>query len=863
MRIIVFQGDENRAKIETEFSEDMFFAEVYADAEDMVREIVCEVKRQEKKQDSIECSNNSFQRTPNNIIAFCAQRGQGKTTAMKSFARLLVEGQKDKEDSSVTDDKFIVLDSIDPAALDGGESIVRVVLSRLFYKLEKKYENDEEVQQRERILDLFQKCYRGIDYINGTRRDNQIVDDLEELATLGSSSRLKKNLKELIDLFLGACLPQKGKYEGKGFLVIPIDDVDTCVADIYRCCEEIRNYLVLPNVIILMAADHTQLAHVMYQRYLGTNKELLTYEAENAKEECSRLAAGYLLKLIPVNHIIELPELDKMTEQEWDSLTLEYYADEDNRSQSILSGCTKEGTNIRKQLGKLIYDQTGIVIHREDDSSDDCLPNTMRELTQFLKKFGQRPAIDWDVLYGEDLEKAKIEADKLKNNIRVFKSYFLESWAMSHMSHQEYTDFKKNVDRIESKKKTGKIGWTYKELLIYLINTEGQVTEKTKFKDTLDVNNEFCMFMTIFLNEWFSEALRESLENKEPSTRKLYNKIANFLGMEAETPDISLWDATSGKYMLYKFFIPKSLYPDAIVQKEEYFFHKEGEQIVFDALRPWDYIVRKGRAYYAHWEVEKTEESAEEKGKTIIKISKANRDIWITIQRTLSNVSICVKVLKEIMISDQNTFQKLKGINWADEILGNYKILEDTKDELGLDYLEITDNGKKQLVEQLKGELQGADIVFLFNKYNMKTFYVDYKETYKWFFEERDLKEERKNADKIVSNILQPKLPLSPEQIDDRWDNIKKPELEESETLKIIVDSAKILAKLKIQVGEVLSKHKDEDKTKATATNWWGEISKLLQATRNEFKKVDIAPPSAEKEKKPVNKKSSSSKQDE
>lgn len=111
----------------------------------------------------------------------------------------------------------------------------------------------------------------------------------------------------------------------------------------------------------------------------------MKYETENAKEECSRLAAGYLLKLIPVNHIIELPELDKMTEQEWDSLTLEYYADEDNRSQSILSGCTKEGTNIRKQLGKLIYDQTGIVIHREDDSSDDCLPNTMRELTQFLK----------------------------------------------------------------------------------------------------------------------------------------------------------------------------------------------------------------------------------------------------------------------------------------------------------------------------------------------------------------------------------------------------------------------------------------------------------------------------------------------
>ena len=859
MRIIVFQGDENRAKIETEFSEDMFFAEVYADAEDMVREIVCEVKRQEKKQDSIECSNNSFQRTPNNIIAFCAQRGQGKTTAMKSFARLLVEGQKAKEDSSVTDDKFIVLDSIDPAALDGGESIVRVVLSRLFYKLEKKYENDEEVQQRERILDLFQKCYRGIDYINGTRRDNQIVDDLEELATLGSSSRLKKNLKELIDLFLGACLPQKGKYEGKGFLVIPIDDVDTCVADIYRCCEEIRNYLVLPNVIILMAADHTQLAHVMYQRYLGTNKKLLKYETENAKEECSRLAAGYLLKLIPVNHIIELPELDKMTEQEWDSLTLEYYADEDNRSQSILSGCTKEGTNIRKQLGKLIYDQTGIVIHREDDSSDDCLPNTMRELTQFLKKFGQRPAIDWDVLYGEDLEKAKIEADKLKNNIRVFKSYFLESWAMSHMSHQEYTDFKKNVDRIESKKKTGKIGWTYKKLLIYLINTEGRVTEKAKFKDTLDVNNEFCMFMTIFLNEWFSEALRESLENKEPNTRKLYNKIANFLGMEAETPDISLWDATSGKYMLYKFFIPESLYPEAYTQKEKLFFRKAGEQqMVFDALSPWDYIVRKGGAHYTHYRkgvnLRKTAEGKEESDKITIEIGKESRDIWIAAQCIISNVSICAKVLEGILKAEQNTPQKQKT-NWIDEILGNYKILQDKNDELGLSYLEITNNLEGQLMNLLTEQLKGADIVFLLNKYNMQTFYAEYREIYKWLFEEGDLEEKRKEAEKIVGNILSPGLPLDPTRINDQKDSIKKAELEKNEILKIIVDSSEILAKLKIQVSEELEK----DKT----TDWWGEISKLLQGARNEVKTIDSASPSAEKKKKPANEKSSSSKQDE
>ena len=98
-------------------------------------------------------------------------------------------------------------------------------------------------------------------------------------------------------------------------------------------------------------------------------------------------------------------------------------------------------------------------------------------------------------------------------------------------------------------------------------------------------------------------------------------------------------------------------------------------------------------------------------------------------------------------------------------------------------------------------------------------------------------------------------MPLDPTRINDQKDSIKKAELEKNEILKIIVDSSEILAKLKIQVSEELEK----DKT----TDWWGEISELLQGARNEFKKVDIAQPSTEKEKKPANKKSSSSKQDE
>lgn len=830
MKIVVFQGDENRAKIETEFSKDMYFADVYADAQKLVNEIVSEVKRQKKRQDKEECSNSLFQRTPNNIIAFCAQRGQGKTTAMKSFARSLVEGQVDAEDERY---KYVVLDSIDPSALDGGESIVRVVLSRLFYKMEEKEKNDEDSQRKRLILDLFQKCYSSIDYINGVGRRNQIEDDLEELATIGSSSRLKKNLKDLIDLFLEICLAKKGKYEENGFLVIPIDDVDTCVADIYRCCEEIRNYLILPNVIILMAADHTQLSHVMYQRYLQNNKELLQYETENAKEECSRLASGYLLKLIPVNHMIELPELDKMTEQEWNSLQLEYYADIDDKPQNILDS-TVVDANIRRQLGKLIYHQTGIVIHKDDDATYDCLPGTMRELTQFLKKFAQRPAVDWNILYGADFEKAKAEAVKLKNNIREFKTYFLESWAMNHLSHEEYTNFKKNADRIENRKKIGKIGWTYKELLIYLVTGEGKGADNGKFKGTVVADNVFCMFITIFLNEWFAEALQDSLEKEENS--KQYQKIANFMGMNARLEELTPPDKKSDRYMLYAFSIPENLWPPILEQKEMYFFYKVGEQVIFDAFNPWDYIIRKGVFYYAHITVKTEDSEFGQKETKTIEINNENRDTWMVVQSMLSNVSICVEVLKEFLKSGQNVFQKLKKETWVGQISKNYSALVSWG--RGLEYLGVEQKEMEILKDRLWEELDGASVVFLFNEYNMQLFYDKYQENYKWLFD-ANTSLDIKNIDKIVSLIMKPELALIPEDIYGKKDSVDKTEVEKNAELKKIWESVETLVNLKKEINDIKPR-KDKD------TNLSNEILKILK----KYQALNNAEPSTEKDKK-------------
>lgn len=109
---------------------------------------------------------------PNNIIAFCAGRGQGKTSAMLSFTKALEkhntgnlygahqerrykdeaeeEGVSRKGEESETkhrvrlpdDVEFIVLHPIDPTILEDNNYVMEVILSELFSLTEERWNSD-------------------------------------------------------------------------------------------------------------------------------------------------------------------------------------------------------------------------------------------------------------------------------------------------------------------------------------------------------------------------------------------------------------------------------------------------------------------------------------------------------------------------------------------------------------------------------------------------------------------------------------------------------------------------------------------------------------------------------------------------
>ena len=94
------------------------------------------------QQDGDFCKQERLFRYSSNIIAFSGQRGGGKTSTMLSFSKIMQRiGEERKWDydqelqsawKELQNVSFIVLSPLEPSVLEGQQSILSVVLSRLY-----------------------------------------------------------------------------------------------------------------------------------------------------------------------------------------------------------------------------------------------------------------------------------------------------------------------------------------------------------------------------------------------------------------------------------------------------------------------------------------------------------------------------------------------------------------------------------------------------------------------------------------------------------------------------------------------------------------------------------------------------------
>lgn len=347
---------------------------------------------------------HSIEECPNNIFAFIGERGTGKTSCMKSVAKMLSENKEKK---------FEILESTDPSFFDENKNILEIFLGRLFSKFDKELKRNgtQKIDEKNEVLNNFEEVKNSLACMDkkGICEDSSV----DQLIDLSASVELQKNIHDLINNYL--------KYVEKDFLVIPIDDIDLHTAHAYEMAEQLRKYLIQPRTIILMALKIEQMESVIEQHYLSHYKDMLDKSLLQISN-ISDMATRYLIKLIPQSHRFPLKSVEEILNE---PVKITINGQEQKFKDSILKYIITE----------LIFEKTRFLFYNLSQEPSLIIPSNLRECC-FLLAFLIR------------MEKSEKDAPLRKYNQAKFINYFLKNWSRVLKSEDQKTlhDFYNNSD---------------------------------------------------------------------------------------------------------------------------------------------------------------------------------------------------------------------------------------------------------------------------------------------------------------------------------------------------------------------------------------------------------------------------------
>ena len=127
-KLKIYKGNEFKVYVADSIDEDDLFFDEYKKAAEMLSEIV---KYNNKNDNGL---NLEYE---NNIIAFCGERGEGKSSVMLSFAKAIKKSKKVFEDyNEIEDIHFSEPVVIDPSLFDETHGILDVILAKIYNKFD-------------------------------------------------------------------------------------------------------------------------------------------------------------------------------------------------------------------------------------------------------------------------------------------------------------------------------------------------------------------------------------------------------------------------------------------------------------------------------------------------------------------------------------------------------------------------------------------------------------------------------------------------------------------------------------------------------------------------------------------------------
>ncbi len=327
----------------------------------------------------------------NNIIAFLGDRGSGKTSCMLSVKNIFL-------DSNPKSGKLMSMDVIDPSFFDASHNILELFVAELYNKFCEKSKKD--IKNKEAILKLnrdFLTLQNNLKYLDKKKGVDYLVDDdAVELEILASGVELQTNLRKVVKRAL--------KYFGKEFLVVAIDDLDLNPNRAYEMMEQIRKYLFMPELVILLSAKIDQLKRSVE---LSLNETYKVIQGD-MKSQIPEMAERYITKFIPQSHRVYMisPEIFMSSE---------------------LCLLTEEGKVIREFQSvaggvlDMIFQKSRYLFYNIAGSFSYVIPRNLRNLTMLIELLVEMPDFDDSVAISTD---DSPEAKQNLENKRRFKNYF-------------------------------------------------------------------------------------------------------------------------------------------------------------------------------------------------------------------------------------------------------------------------------------------------------------------------------------------------------------------------------------------------------------------------------------------------------
>ena len=439
-----------------------FFLEEYKEVIGILNGILSLSSNGNKKTNNgEEDEKKQAEKSINNRILFVGQRGTGKTSAMKSFADGLDKAENDGGKA------FTCLPMIDPSNFDNNTNILLTVITMMFSEaknlMNKKNDDEDVITRRENLLKRFDEVFKSLKAILGNDKPSFTLEGLNEKSL---ALKMHTGMYDLVKSYLNFYNTVNETKVSR--LVLLIDDIDMTVSHAPEMLEQLRKYLDIENVIILMSANLSQLYNEMREHYSQAFKETLKDRNQALFIDVEDLANKYLLKLFPtsrrvrVEHSVkQLIEADLEVENnktasyttklaDVEGTIIGRYESDNSRfygrlDSNVVVECKQnnENRNSNNKKGRLqnvilslIWEKTRLLFIPKDPDNvlHPIIPTNLRELMQFLDMLTSLKEVKYT---DKKLFEDSGDYDNCKDNVAKFKKYFLHNWIPSHLPVEE------------------------------------------------------------------------------------------------------------------------------------------------------------------------------------------------------------------------------------------------------------------------------------------------------------------------------------------------------------------------------------------------------------------------------------------